>query len=67
MRASKEIYRKVAEECSAYEPINTDRTINGCSCEASEISCVTCKHFDKEEFCRLNLYDKIVEARHMDK
>ncbi len=66
MRASKETYRKVAKECSSYEPIGTDRTLNGCSCDASEVSCVTCKHFDKDEYCRLNLYDQIIASRHIE-
>lgn len=66
MRASKETYCKVARECSAYEPVNSDRTVNGCSSDAAEISCITCRHFDKNEFCRLDLYDQIVESRHID-
>jgi hypothetical protein len=59
MRSSKETYKEVAERCSAYEK---DR----CGCNATnaldtEKSCLSCTHFSKDEYCKLNLYDPIVK------
>lgn len=60
MRASFETYRKVAKECSAYEPMSETRITNSC-CDTSNISCTNCKHFDEEKYCVLDLYDQIVQ------
>lgn len=59
MRASFETYRKVAKECSAYEPMSESRMTNSCN-DTSDISCTNCKHFDEEKYCVLDLYDQIV-------
>lgn len=60
MRASNETYRKVAENCSAYERVAAaDSVTNGCGTDT--ISCLTCRHFDNDKYCRLDLYDKIVK------
>lgn len=60
MRASFETYRKVAEACSAYEPMSEGRMTNSC-CDTENISCTNCKHFDENKYCVLDLYDKIVQ------
>lgn len=61
MRANFETYRQVAKACSAYEPISENRTTNKCNCDTSDISCTNCKYFDDEKYCRLDLYDQIVQ------
>ena len=60
MRANFETYRKVAKACSAYEPMSETRITNSC-CDKSDISCTNCKYFDEEKYCRLDLYDQIVQ------
>lgn len=66
MRADSETYRKVAKACSAYEPVNKESTTNSCCCDAKEISCTNCTHFDEEKYCVLDLYDKIVQNHHFE-
>lgn len=65
MRADSRTYEQVAMNCSEYLPFDredTFRVTNSLSEEDSAgVSCETCGHFDKDEFCRLNLYDKIVD------
>jgi len=66
MNTSAETYRKVANNCSSYEPFTSDRTTNSsCNSCQCEVSCTTCKHFNSNQYCELNLYDKIVSAHHM--
>lgn len=60
MRASFETYRKVAEACSAYEPMSEGRMTNSC-CDTENVSCTNCKHFDENKYCVLDLYDEIVQ------
>ncbi len=60
MRASFETYRKVAEACSAYEPMSEGKMTNSC-CDTENISCTNCKHFDENKYCVLDLYDEIVQ------
>ncbi len=60
MRASYDTYQKVAEHCSAYEP-TTGRSSVSNSYSEPAVSCTTCRHFDPEKYCRLDLYDKIVK------
>jgi hypothetical protein len=60
MRANFETYRKVAEACSAYEPMSEGRMTNSC-CDTDNISCTNCKHFDENKYCVLDLYDEIVK------
>lgn len=60
MRANFETYRQVAKACSAYEPISENKMTNRC-CDTSDISCTNCRHFDEEKYCRLDLYDQIVQ------
>lgn len=64
MRASHGTYVKVAENCSEYLPKDKEgtlRTTNSISESSHGVSCESCGHFDKEEFCRLDIYDKIVD------
>ncbi len=68
MRASNKTYEKVAENCSAFEPKKdvvktTNSTCESCHCD---VSCTTCKHFADEEYCVLDLYDKIVAEHHFE-
>jgi hypothetical protein len=60
MRANFETYRKVAEACSAYEPMSEGRMTNSCY-DTDNISCTNCKHFDENKYCVLDLYDEIVK------
>lgn len=59
MKADKKTYEKVAKNCSEYSPCEHCKTTNAVS-EESCVSCLTCGHFDSNEHCNLNLYDKIV-------
>lgn len=64
MRASQDTYEIVAKECSAYEPAGKDVVTNGCpSCD---ISCTNCTHFDSEQFCKLDLYDEILQRHKIE-
>ncbi|MCH5272445.1 MAG: hypothetical protein J1E35_02115 [Lachnospiraceae bacterium] len=65
MRASFDTYRKVAKACSAYEPMSKERISNSC-CDTNDISCTNCRHFDEEKYCRLDLYDQIVENHNFE-
>ena len=61
MRSSEETYRKVANRCSSYDK-------KDCNCKATnsekseDKSCLSCKHFSKDEYCKLDLYDPIVKS-----
>lgn len=58
MRASRESYEKVAQHCSEYDR-NTKCSCKNSTMETDEVSCLNCSHFDKDQYCKLNLYDKI--------
>lgn len=62
MRANETTYRNVAKNCSAYSAKNDCKCTN--STGDSDISCTTCKHFSKEEYCKLDLFDPIVAEHH---
>lgn len=68
MRASESTYAKVAEHCSAYEPTFQEGSATNHVCESChcDVSCKCCRHFDKEEYCVLNLYDQIVKEHHFE-
>lgn len=59
MRSSSEMYKEVAERCSAYDKAES----KDCMCNAVETgrSCLTCTHFAKDEHCKLDLYDPIAK------
>lgn len=68
MRASEATYEKVAENCSAFDPKREDKTTTtNSTCEhcCCKVSCTTCKHFDSDEHCVLDLYDKIVKDHNL--
>ncbi len=60
MRSSQEMYEEVAERCSAYDEATPivlgDKHSN--ECETTK-SCLTCRHFSSDEYCKLDLYDSI--------
>ncbi len=58
MRDSKKMYEEVAVRCSAYAPKDGGSKN---SMSESKVSCATCKHFTREEYCDIDLYDAIVE------
>ena len=60
MRANVETYEKVAKRCSSYNP--TRQGAKNVIDAKEEISCTNCAHFDKDKYCQLDLYDKIVTA-----
>ena len=59
MRAGAEVYREVAERCSAYD--KRERKSCFCNVAEGEKSCLNCRHFAEDEHCRLDLYDPIVK------
>ena len=59
MRAGAEVYREVAERCSAYD--KSERKSCFCNVADGEKSCLNCRHFAEDEHCRLDLYDPIVK------
>ncbi|MBE5944591.1 MAG: hypothetical protein E7258_06695 [Lachnospiraceae bacterium] len=59
MRSSSEVYHEVAQRCSAYD--KKDRNGSLSNAAGSEKSCLNCKHFAEEEYCKLDLYDPIVK------
>ena len=61
MRSSKEIYKEVAERCSAYDRKSCDCYSNSARENDYPVSCLTCRHFADDEHCRLDLYDPIVK------
>ncbi len=62
MRASEETYEKVARACSEFDPEDTTFSFKkGCECQDCETSCCTCTHFSEDEYCKLDLFDKIVD------
>lgn len=59
MRSSQEVYKDVAEHCSAYDK----KECKDCFTNIAEgtKSCLNCRHFADDEHCRLDLYDPIVK------
>ena len=53
MRAGAEVYREVAERCSAYD--KSERKSCFCNVADDEKSCLNCRHFAEDEHCRLDL------------
>lgn len=66
MRATNEVYEEVAEHCSRFSPISNRNSYSNSYSDSKETSCKNCSHFDDEEYCELDLYDQIVENRHLD-
>ncbi len=60
MRSSQEVYKEVAERCSAYHKIENGNAFTN-SADMESKSCLNCKHFAKDEHCKLDLYDPIVK------
>lgn len=50
MRAGAEVYREVAERCSAYD--KRERKSCFCNVAEGEKSCLNCRHFAEDEHCR---------------
>jgi hypothetical protein len=63
MRSSKETYQEVAKACSEYSPYHKQAGFYN-DCTGCDPSCLNCSHFTKEEYCNLDLYDKIVNRIH---
>ncbi len=61
MRASNKVYQEVAEHCSGFDPVND--SFSNSAGDNQEVSCISCRHFDEDEYCELDLYDQIVENR----
>lgn len=64
MRADTKTYQEVAEKCSEFAPChceNCDTTFKSMYSDGPSVSCTNCKHFDENKYCKLNLFDKIVE------
>jgi len=61
MRASYDTYEDVAYHCNEFSaPKRANRTTNSTT-NTSMISCINCSHFDEDEYCKLDLYDDIVQ------
>lgn len=65
MRSSYDAYEQVAENCSRFNSYSKDSYSNSYS-DGREVSCINCKHFDEDKFCKLDLYDPIVKNHHID-
>lgn len=63
MRASYEAYENVAVHCSGYASMSDKSSFTNKTSDEDRISCLTCKNFDEDEHCILNLYDKVAESR----
>ncbi len=63
MRADYKAYEDVAVHCSGYESTSDKSSFTDNTSDESRISCLNCKHFDEDEYCVLNLYDKVAESR----
>lgn len=59
MKASKESYEKVARHCSEFHK-NQSSGCKNSTCNSEEVSCLNCTHFDKDNYCNLNLFDQIM-------
>lgn len=64
MRSNPEIYNEVAERCGSYDTKMSSCCTNSVASSATNAvstnkSCLNCKHFAEEEYCRLDLYDSI--------
>lgn len=65
MRSDSKTYEKVAEHCSSFDPKKDSDTFKSLYSDDVEISCTNCKHFSKDAYCKLDLYDQIVENEHL--
>lgn len=66
MRASANMYSQVADKCSQYKMRFLDSLIN---VGDEQHSCVNCKHFSNNSYCKIDLYDPIstvIEADNND-
>jgi hypothetical protein len=63
MRASYKAYEDVATNCSGYEKSSGKNSFTDRVSDEDSVSCLTCKHFDEDEHCVLDLYDKVAESR----
>jgi hypothetical protein len=63
MRASYKAYEDVAVHCSGYESVSEKSSFSNKTGDENRISCLSCRHFDENEYCVLNLYDKVAESR----
>lgn len=61
MKSSKQTYEDVAKACSKYTRISKKESMKNFGCSCDEPSCLNCAHFDKNEHCDLDLYDKIID------
>lgn len=61
MRADPKTYEDVAKNCSQFIPVDGQDTFTNSSTERRGVSCVNCKHFTKDSYCDIDLYDKIIE------
>ncbi len=64
MRDSKKMYEEVAVRCSSYAPKNSGAKNSSAE---EKVSCSTCKHFTKDEYCDIDLYDAIVANHNLKK
>lgn len=65
MRASSSCYKEVAYNCSEFVP-RTNESYQNCEGKCDKVSCQNCKHFDEADFCRIDLFDKIVDRNDID-
>lgn len=66
MRATNKVYEEVAENCSEFSPTSSRSSYSNSYSDGQDTSCTNCSHFNDEEYCELDLYDQIVENRHID-
>ncbi len=61
MANTETIYEKVAERCSSFTAQTRDAYVNR-AIDTENVSCCNCSHFDSQNRCVLDLYDKIVAS-----
>lgn len=59
MRASFEDYSFAAHLCNSYKPDNPNGAFT--ASVGDHVSCLNCKHLEKDGHCQLDLYDKIMD------
>lgn len=65
MRSDSKTYEAVAQNCSAFSPVGTEKGFSNSVSNAGQVSCVNCKHFTDGKYCELDLYDEIVENKNL--
>lgn len=62
MKKDMQSMKKVAQNCSEYNPCDCSSNSYNCSnATSSHVSCDNCTHYSQSEICDLDLYREILE------